>query len=62
MSLVSNLIKELKFKTKLYSQTIKIGRTHTQDATPVTMGDEFSGYLQQIKNNYERLKSPYQFL
>ena len=52
---IKNLIKELKIKTKLYSKTIKIGRTHTQDATPLTMGDEFSGYLQQIQNNYERL-------
>lgn len=52
---VKNLIKELKIKTNLYSKTIKIGRTHTQDATPLTMGDEFSGYLQQIQNNYERL-------
>ncbi len=52
---IKYLIKELKIKTKLYSKTIKIGRTHTQDATPLTMGDEFSGYLQQVQNNYERL-------
>ncbi len=52
---IENLINELKMKTKLYSKTIKIGRTHTQDATPLTVGDEFSGYLEQIKNNYERL-------
>ena len=52
---IKDLIKELKIKTKLYSKTIKIGRTHTQDATPLTMGNEFSGYLQQIQNNYERL-------
>jgi len=52
---IKYLIKELNIKTKLYSKTIKIGRTHTQDATPLTMGDEFSGYLQQVQNNYERL-------
>ncbi len=52
---IKNLIKELKIKTKLYSKIIKIGRTHTQDATPLTMGDEFSGYLHQIQNNYERI-------
>ena len=48
-----NLIKELKLKSNSYSKIIKIGRTHTQDATPLTMGDEFSGYLQQILNNFE---------
>ena len=52
---LNNLIKELKIKTKKYAGTIKIGRTHTQDATPLTVGDEFSGYLQQIKNNLERV-------
>ena len=50
-----NLMKELRIKTKLYSKIIKIGRTHTQDATPLTLGDEFSGYLQQIENNYQRM-------
>ena len=53
---VKKLINELKSKSKSYSKTIKIGRTHTQDATPLTMGDEFSGYLQQIENNFERIK------
>ena len=53
---VKKLINELKSKSKTYSQTIKIGRTHTQDATPLTVGDEFSGYLQQIENNFERIK------
>ena len=52
---LKNLINELKIKTKLFSKTIKIGRTHTQDATPLTMGDEFSSYLKQIKNNFERI-------
>ena len=49
------LINEFKIKTKLYSKIIKIGRTHTQDATPLTMGSEFSGYLQQIQNNLDRI-------
>ena len=52
---LKKLIKELKIKTKKYSKIIKIGRTHTQDATPLTLGDEFSGYLEQIQNNYNRL-------
>ena len=53
---LKKLIKELKSKSKSYSKTIKIGRTHTQDATPITLGDEFSGYLKQIENNFERIK------
>ena len=52
---LKKLIKELRIKTKLYSKIIKIGRTHTQDATPLTLGDEFSGYLQQIEKNFERI-------
>ena len=52
---LKNLIKELRRKTKMYSKIIKIGRTHTQDATPLTVGDEFSGYLQQIENNFKRI-------
>jgi len=53
---LKKLINELKKKTKSYSKIVKIGRTHTQDATPLTMGDEFSGYLHQIENNFERIK------
>ena len=52
---IKKLINELRKKTKSYSKTIKIGRTHRQDATPLTMGDEFSGYLQQIESNFERI-------
>jgi fumarate hydratase, class II len=52
---LKNLIKELRVKTNLYSKIIKIGRTHTQDATPLTVGDEFSGYLEQIENNLNRI-------
>lgn len=37
-------------KSKEFSEVIKIGRTHLQDATPVTLGQEFSGYAQQITN------------
>jgi fumarate hydratase class II len=53
---LKKLISELKRKTKSYSKIVKIGRTHTQDATPLTMGDVFSGYLHQIENNFERIK------
>ena len=52
---INKLIKELENKTKKYNKIIKIGRTHTQDATPLTLGQEFSGYLEQIKKNKIRL-------
>ncbi len=43
-------------KAKEWSAIIKIGRTHTQDATPLTLGQEFSGYAQQVENGIERIK------
>jgi fumarate hydratase class II len=46
----------LKAKEKAFAHIIKIGRTHTQDATPLTLGQEFSGYSQQIANNVRRIK------
>lgn len=49
--------KELKRKEKEFSKIIKIGRTHLMDATPVTLGNEFSGYAQQMNNGLERVKS-----
>ena len=52
---LDSLIRELKNKSQQFNRIIKIGRTHTQDATPITLGQEFSGYLEQIKNNKLRL-------
>ena len=52
---LNKLIKILTNKSKIYNDIIKIGRTHTQDATPITLGQEFSGYLEQIKNNHKRI-------
>ena len=46
----------LKAKSKEFADIIKIGRTHTQDATPLTLGQEFSGYSQQIANGVRRIK------
>ena len=43
-------------KVSEFEKIIKIGRTHTQDAVPLTLGQEFSGYLQQIKFGIERVK------
>ena len=44
-------------KSKEFSKIIKIGRTHTQDATPVTLGQEFSGYAYQVKQGIARTKA-----
>ncbi|MEX6632077.1 class II fumarate hydratase [Hyphococcus sp. ECK-19] len=43
-------------KQKAYAKIIKIGRTHLQDATPVTLGQEFSGYAHMVKNGIKRAK------
>jgi len=44
-------------KARTWDHIIKIGRTHTQDATPLTLGQEFSGYAQQVKNGIERIET-----
>jgi fumarate hydratase class II len=46
----------LQTKAEAWDHIIKIGRTHTQDATPLTLGQEFSGYAQQVKNGIERIE------
>ncbi len=43
-------------KAKAWAHIIKIGRTHTQDATPLTLGQEFSGYAQQVENGVARIE------
>lgn len=42
-------------KTKEFAKIVKIGRTHTMDATPITLGQEFSGYAAQVKSAAARL-------
>jgi len=44
-------------KAKAWTHIIKIGRTHTQDATPLTLGQEFSGYAQQVENGIARIET-----
>jgi len=44
-------------KAKAWHDIIKIGRTHTQDATPLTLGQEFSGYAKQLENGIQRIQS-----
>jgi fumarate hydratase, class II len=43
-------------KTKAFDHIIKIGRTHTQDATPLTLGQEFSGYTAQVASSIKRIE------
>jgi fumarate hydratase class II len=43
-------------KAQAWKDIIKIGRTHTQDATPLTLGQEFSGYTQQVQNGLYRIE------
>jgi fumarate hydratase, class II len=43
-------------KAQAWKGIVKIGRTHTQDATPLTLGQEFSGYTQQVENGIERIE------
>ena len=52
-----HLHKALDAKAKAWGHIIKIGRTHTQDATPLTLGQEFSGYATQVANGIRRVES-----
>ena len=51
------LSKELKKKVSQFKNIVKVGRTHLQDATPLTLGQEFSGYLSQLDNCILRIKN-----
>jgi fumarate hydratase, class II len=53
---LTHLQKALEAKTKAFASIVKIGRTHTQDATPLTLGQEFSGYAAQVKSGIARLR------
>jgi fumarate hydratase class II len=44
-------------KEKEFARIVKIGRTHTQDATPLTLGQEFSGYAAQVKSGIARVRT-----
>jgi len=53
---LAGLHASLETKSREFSHIIKIGRTHTQDATPLTLGQEFSGYAAQVKHGGERVR------
>ena len=52
---VTNLRDGLAAKVEAWKDIVKIGRTHMQDATPLTLGQEFSGYVGLLDDNLERL-------
>jgi fumarate hydratase, class II len=54
---LGRLAQALEDKAKVFESIIKIGRTHLQDATPVTLGQEFSGYAMQVRLGIERIKA-----
>ena len=56
---LKEMLSVLQKKTKEFKKIIKIGRTHMQDATPLTLGDEFSGYTEQIKNDLDNIEKIY---
>jgi fumarate hydratase class II len=53
---LTHLHAALAAKTKEFRSIVKIGRTHTQDATPLTLGQEFSGYAAQVASGIVRVK------
>src|SRR6058998_957950 len=54
---LDHLAKALETKSKEFTKVIKIGRTHLQDATPVTLGQEFSGYAAQVRLGIDRIEA-----
>jgi fumarate hydratase class II len=51
---LTDLHDALQVKTRAFARIVKIGRTHTQDATPLTLGQEFSGYAAQVESGIRR--------
>ncbi|MEM5494629.1 class II fumarate hydratase [Hoeflea sp. AS16] len=54
---LKHLHEALDNKAKSFAKIIKIGRTHTQDATPLTLGQEFSGYAAQVASSIKRIET-----
>ena len=53
---IQTLASTFEQKSKQFDTVVKIGRTHLMDATPLTLGQEFSGYAQQLRNGESRIK------
>ena len=54
---ITKLRDALQKRSEVFKDIIKIGRTHLMDATPLTLGQEFSGYVQQLTNALERIET-----
>lgn len=54
---VEKLLKTFKAKSEAFKDVVKIGRTHLMDATPLTLGQEFSGYVSQLEHGLKALKN-----
>mgnify|MGYP002757315309 CR=1 FL=1 len=54
---LTELLAALRAKEDAFADIVKIGRTHTQDATPLTLGQEFSGYAAQVESAITRIRS-----
>lgn len=54
---IEQLKKTLETKSKAYMDVVKIGRTHLMDATPLTLGQEFSGYVSQLEHGLRSLRN-----
>ncbi|MBO6815443.1 MAG: class II fumarate hydratase [Rhizobiaceae bacterium] len=52
---ITYLAEAVEAKSEAFKDIVKIGRTHTQDATPLTLGQEFSGYAAQLRNGIRRI-------
>ena len=55
---VSKLRDSLKAKAEIFMDVVKTGRTHLQDAVPLTLGQEISGWVSQLDHSLEELKRP----
>src|SRR6185312_5689347 len=53
---LAHLQEALQRKSKEFAKIVKIGRTHTMDATPLTLGQEFSGYAAQVQSSIHRIR------
>ena len=54
---LDRLLGAIEERGRAFAHIVKIGRTHTQDATPLTLGQEFSGYATQVRYGIERVRS-----
>ena len=54
---LARMAEDLEGKTVAWGAIVKIGRTHAQDATPLTLGQEFSGYARQVRAGIERIEA-----